>query len=52
MSVVPEMRNPDLNPSEHLNNMKCKETLKEWNKQMYILSWKDPQGNYIFLKQR
>lgn len=49
---MPRMRNPDLNQSEHLNNMKCKEPLKEGNKQMYILSWKDPQGNYIFEKQR
>ena len=49
---MPRMRKPDLNQSEYLNNMKRKEPLKEGKKQMYILSWKDPQGNYIFEKQR
>ena len=29
MLMVPRMRNPDLNQSEHLNNMKCKEPLKK-----------------------
>ena len=33
---MPRMRNPDLNQSEHLNNMKRKEPLK--NKGKYLIS--------------